>query len=151
VAILVGLFLIPVGALIGTLIVAMPTLFGTGGPPPPDAFIVLFRVGLPFGAIFAAPVCALVLPAYYGLLRRGGTLASMRLALIGGLSGIPPIWAFAVLEARRTGDLHIADGGVWALSAVAVVAGLAVGAAFAYLMCRLRPADWGAQPLGSGA
>jgi hypothetical protein len=142
-AFVVGLLLIPVGALIGTLLVALLTLFSADGPPPPGAFAVLFRIGLSFGAVFAAPVCAAVLPISYALLRRRSALTMRRLALIGGVAGIPPIWAFALIEARRTGDLHAADGGAWALSAVAAFAGLAVGAAFAYVMRRLRPADWG--------
>jgi hypothetical protein len=150
-AFFVGLLLIPVGALFGTLVVALLTLFSAGGPPPPGAFAVLLRIGLGFGAVFATPVCALVLPISYAVLRRRGVLTVRQLALIGGVAGILPIWAFALVEARRTGDLHVADGGVWALSAVAAIAGLAVGAAFAYVMRGLRPGDWARVPLGTSA
>lgn len=150
-AILVGLCLIPAGALIGTLVVLLMTLFDTGGLPPAGAVDALFRVGLGFGLVFAAPVCAVVLPLSHALLRRRDALGMPRFAMIGCLSGIVPVWAFALLEAQRTGDLHVADGGVWALSAVAAFAGLAVSLAFAYLMRKLRPLDWTGRSLGADA
>jgi hypothetical protein len=141
-AIVVGLLLVPIGAAIGTSIVGTLMMLGGSGPDPLGDLRFLAFFGMSFGSLFAAPVTAGIIPAAYAVLRRRAALRTIRLGMIGLVAGMLPIWAFAIAEWPRTGNLHITDGGLPFLSAVAAVAGLACALIFALVMRRLRPNDW---------
>src|SRR5215212_3800838 len=90
---LIGLLLVPVGALIGTVLVfTAMVLLPSGGREWLSAVPFGFLVGL----IFAAPVTVVMLPLTYALLRRTRSLNLASLTIAGACFGFVSVWVVVV-------------------------------------------------------
>jgi len=145
-AVALGFLLIPVGAFIGTAIVFVSILLLDPASVTVKSTYLLWYFGLLFGAIFAAPVTAIILPLAYAVIRRTSGLSATKISAVGLLSGILPVWAFVALE--RQGTFDPTERGVLLMSAVGALSGLVVGMAFAMMMKRWRPTHWSTSGAG---
>lgn len=151
-SVLVGFILMPIGAALGTAVVVAMVLFNDPRTPPGNLGFLLFA-GMSFGMIFAAPVTLIALPAADAILRKMRRLTSTGLGATGFVTGIIPIFLFALHESRRTGRFDPLEPGFILLAALGAASGLVVGLAFAYIKRRWKPAEWPqtVHPSGEGA
>jgi hypothetical protein len=143
-ALLIGLVLTPVGALIGTvlffsaIVIRSGTLtFDTGHIP----IVGVVIMGLLMGLMFVAPVTLIVLPVIYRILRRRFALSVARLTIGGALFGFVSILILVLFLWGRddsTGDWRFSTLAL-GLSADGAIAGTACAFLFGRIMRRLRP------------
>jgi len=148
VALLAGLLLAPVGAVIGSvLLVGTGLLFGNGEGA--HAFIGMTFYGTIAGLILGAPVAVIALPIIYGVMRWRSALSPRRLTLAGAMCGALSV-AIASIALWWVSYSGGTDRFYWTFMLGVAVDAAVVGAIcanwFARIMRSFRPQAWPAPP-----
>jgi hypothetical protein len=153
-ALLFGILLAPVGALIGSvLLVAVMSLLPAGGRPSGNEWLGVAQFDFVVGLIFAAPVTVVMLPLTYALLQRTRSLSLARLTIAGACFGFASVWAVVLwLWGPNTvlAGLEPVDP-ILLIAVDGALTGAVCGNLLGRLMRRFRGAHWQVQPAGTQA